>query len=138
VSEVWNTLGHRVHKETNWVGEMRWKVYIERPYYNNSTKIFLLSSGVDGCDYYTVVNGFLTRNSYPEGTVPETPLLELGEHGQDILEAFVKGLAGAGIVHHADNAERIVSQALVKEKDKELEYYKDLNKTLITSLVKNA
>lgn len=79
----------------------------------------------------TIENGLLVCNPKEEFEIG-TPFLTLSDDiAIPIMEAMVEGLKKAGYVAEVDNAQRITSEALAKERKEELEYFKDMNKTLI-------
>lgn len=105
---------------------MKYKCYIKSEVWNDRYEIYLTSHQPmesDSCYYYTIKNGQLGQHKRKEGEIIKEPLLKFtGEQGKNILSALVEGLKEAGYVAEVDNAQRITSEAVAKERKEEISW----------------
>ena len=89
-------------------------------YYINEGQLLAQEIGVEGYKLKDKPKPFFIFDVYDE---------------KQILHAISEGLKEIGIVPEVDNKERITAQAVAEEREKELEYFKDINTKLIDSIV---
>lgn len=82
-------------------------------------------------DSVVMKDGLLQLNPKEEGEEGDVFLTLIGTIAHPFLTALTEGLAKIGYVAEVDNAKRITSEALAQEREKELNYFKELNRDLI-------
>jgi len=119
------------------------KFWVEKDRYGlNRVELWLFGIG-DNKQYVISFNedGTIKETEYPENTAgrpPGKPVFTISGYSHladKILKAMVEGLKQAGYVAEVDNAERITSEALAKEREKENEYLKNTNKDIIKMIM---
>ena len=125
--------------------ERKFQFHVERSFDQMAVNIYLVEYTNGKRAYYQVgKDGALIGTMLKErdaNFVDEVkPLLRLPfdpvHPEKELLQAIADGLKEYGIVPEVDNAQRITAQALADERGKTIDYFKELNTSLIKSLVK--
>lgn len=101
---------------------MIYKCFVKIEPWNDAIEIHLLGHNIGEQPYYfNIKNSKLEAHKRNEGEMLKEPLLRIMGK-ENILLALVEGLKEAGYVAEVDNAQRITSEAIAKERKEEISW----------------
>jgi len=104
---------------------MKYKCFIRQEAWNDSADMFLLGYNEtnDYSSFFTIEDGRLLSYKVEVGMEPAKPLFSItGQELRFVFPAIVEGLKKAGYVAEVDNAQRIASEATVKEMKEQIDW----------------
>lgn len=116
----------------------KFKFYINNDLGSDATNCYLLAWDMNENFYNcTIADGFLQVEKREPNTKPSKPFMAFRglDGSRSILQAICEGLKDTGIIAEVDNAQRITSEAVAKERKDEIEYLRKSNDDLVKMLV---
>lgn len=115
---------------------MRFKTYFSKRYdYQDNIDLYIWEFIENKSFSIVFKDGFLERIPKEEGEIGEKCITIPSVLSQIFMKSLVDGLADAGYVAEVDNAQRITSEALAKEREKELDFFKASYNNLVDKII---
>lgn len=104
---------------------------------DDTTKVYMFCISDDYKGYYcTIKDGHLELHPKEENESAKEPLLTLTRTDRNqVLKAMVEGLARAGFVAEVDNTQKIISEAVSKERAEQIAYLRGFNERLVDKIL---